>query len=1728
MKNNSVTLIIVVALLVNLVGVSLTPLPVAAAPVLERGFASIGALPAWFASSETGPVVAPTALDVRPATPAGVTAAKSADSEVYTYTDDAGRYRFEGLPRGTHKVTIDPSTLPSHLRPARGEESPVLWLTPGMELTSDPLSTGVRFTAAYGQESGAITGLVFVDRDGDGQPSPGEPGIPGVRVIDPTVHQYYVPFNDANLWTLFDDKDTGLPGAQQCHSGVTSVAGTLDSSIFLIASSDGTIFHYDHWEDGYDADPLVPGPTTEVGVLDAGALQLFQDNIDPAQVPDTDVFFYDGRDRITVVGMGASVVRQVFPSTPGVVLAGAWEILEVADWGTSFVATVGEDLDPNSGGVDDHDFTGLEVMAALPGTEVYYNGVLAATLDPGGTVFIDGANDGAGGGGVDSSDTITATSPIQVQMMTGGCGARYSAHGYTLQPVDVWGNDYWASVPGFSCGDDVADSDIYLHNPNGNTIDVIMVSNGNTVGVVIPAQTTISLLEYVVDNYGWTDISTGASGIHLFSADTFWGVGVIDSSSNGNSQSETYDWGYSLIPTSKLSSQAVVGYAPGNSDTPPSNNGNSAFVTVITDTVIYVDLNQDGLPDPFDMNGDGDAADDDVFGVAAWDEPLSALGVSLLAGQTIRVGDPDDRNLQGALVYTLDYEDKIVVAWGQDPCRSGTASPYLDLGYTVLPTSIPSLSKVDDLAIDADASGGFSPGDTIAYTLVLYNNGMGAMNNVVLTDTLPYTYTDFVVGSLQVTTPPPVDTVEYYTGTWGTTPVTDAQMFRIFWDTIGPWQAVTITFRLFLHLDVPVTVTEITNQAFVDSDNTDPTDSEDPDDPTDPDTDTPVARPLLSIAKMVSPPVVSPGGRITYTVVLSNYGDGIALLTAITDVLPSWIEYVPGTLDLTWPIPQVEVTSYVVSHTSYFHGYYADDFDLTATQPSNYTGDDGTLTWSTPWAEVNDDDDPTSGDVQVGTVPADALSDPAYLMMTSGYVGAYRVADLSEFRAPRLRYYVSGETDAPDDQYLVEVGTVSFLEQYAGDYDLRHLDLSPVAGIPVATLYFTATNTMDLGDYYRFDNVAIYETDPERVVTETLTSEQTVLSYLASTGGDPVSYNPVTGQMVITEGVRLPAGGFITATFQAQVGIPLADDLTLINTACTTAANWLEVLSPPCDDASVRIASDHALTVTKAAEPSPVEAGGLLTYTIQYTITGDEAVEEMMIRDATPADTTFYSATPTPTSDPGAGNAGTVIWQASGLWPPGSGVTEAGGALTMVVRLDSEIVSGTLIVNHVTISDTAGLTDTDTVTTPVIPPSPGIAIVKTVAPGRAAPRMPFTYSIRIINTGLVTFDEVMLADTLPPDFYYVRDTGVPADPDTIAEPSLVWDDLVPLVGPLLPGESITVTFAVTATPATTGTYVNVATVTGTTPAGVLTDTDDAPIVIDDPAIEINKEIAGLDEDDVMPNYVTFTIAITNVGPSVIDVLPLLDHYDPYFLSFVDATPSYPEEDADDGLLTWNDLTGPAPHGFGRNLAPGESFLITTIFLVTHDIEITTTNTATVTGAIDLYDNPANEVDDAEDVGGEGGHGIPTPVEVLYFRAVAEESAVRLEWATAAELGTVGFHVKRAPDADIAHAQTIAYALATGPDSTYDCLDRDVTPGQPYWYWLVEEASAGDPDTYGPVQGGVGIDSMPYRLYLPLVLSSVEGAIQGGWGEFSAQVLEGSSFRSSPREGLLTRLRRKWR
>jgi len=492
------------------------------------------------------------------------------------------------------------------------------------------------------------------------------------------------------------------------------------------------------------------------------------------------------------------------------------------------------------------------------------------------------------------------------------------------------------------------------------------------------------------------------------------------------------------------------------------------------------------------------------------------------------------------------------------------------------------------------------------------------------------------------------------------------------------------------------------------------------------------------------------------------------------------------------------------------------------------------------------------------------------------------------------------------------------------------------------------------------------------------------------------------------------------------------------------------------------------LLVVKADDPDPVVVGTLLTYTFTVTNDGPSGARNVVVTDTLPPEVAFVSATPAQSSGPNP-----LVWT-------GLGDLDVGESLRFTVTVRVRETTTDVFTNVVTVgSDTpdynpANNTDEEP-TTPLVP---ALDLTKSVEPGQAVHNMPFTYTIRITNTGQVTFDPLVLTDTLPPDFHYVAGSGSPADPDVVAEPTLVWQNL----DPLAPGASITVTFAVTATPGIIGTYVNVATTTGTTPGPVLTDTDDVPVDIVNPAVVIEKRVAAVDLDIVEPNFVTFTVLITNVGPSGLSVLPLQDLYDPYYLSFVGGTP-YPDEDADDGDLAWYDLTGPAPNGFDRNLQPGETFVVTTIFRIVRDIT-TTVNTAIISGVFDVYDNPANEDDDDALISD-----VPTAVGLLYFRVGGVTGrSVRLEWATAVEVDNFGFRMYRAPEPDRARASEVTFVPSEGHGggATYEYTDVVPYDGV-WWYWLADVDTAMEETFHGPVSAAVGAAVLPYRLYLPVVV-----------------------------------------
>lgn len=138
-----------------------------------------------------------------------------------------------------------------------------------------------------------------------------------------------------------------------------------------------------------------------------------------------------------------------------------------------------------------------------------------------------------------------------------------------------------------------------------------------------------------------------------------------------------------------------------------------------------------------------------------------------------------------------------------------TGTPFTDTtapaSVTVVGTPIISATKSASLAVDADASGGASPGDTLGYSVVISNTGNLAATGVALSDALDPA-TRLVVGSVVTSL-----------GSVTAGNAAGQTALRVDVGTLAPGQSATITFRTRIGATLPAGTLQIRNQAIVSS-----------------------------------------------------------------------------------------------------------------------------------------------------------------------------------------------------------------------------------------------------------------------------------------------------------------------------------------------------------------------------------------------------------------------------------------------------------------------------------------------------------------------------------------------------------------------------------------------------------------------------------------------------------------------------------------------------------------------------------------------------------------------------------------------------------------------------------------------------------------------------------------------------------------------------------------------
>lgn len=502
---------------------------------------------------------------------------------------------------------------------------------------------------------------------------------------------------------------------------------TLDFTVGITNAGNGSVMYYDHWEDGYEADIANPvQSTTEVwgdgnagnGDASTRCSTCAGDLLTPGDVfvlrnaittpRNAAEIRWDGRDKIGST-RGFALTSGGWTTPLGSVLSSVVAAYDTGHYGTQFVVPVGQDTPVPASTSPPFEYTGASIMASQDGTTIQVdadaNGSfeLSQTVNAGEAMFVNGGLlEGAG---------IQSNHPVQVHLITGDVGATYESRSFTLFSTDLLTNTYIDPVGSSTANQETV---VYLFNPNGSDITVTPTCTSCSGSIAVPAGTsasfTVPLGEAVrFDSGGPIFSAVGATG----SQSGIDGVSLDNSS--------LYDWGFTLVPADVLTSQLVLGWAPGNAAVPPSDDDDDpVWATTFSATTLHVDFDGDPSTGLF-------AAD--CVGLHDLQIPVAALA-------STRITDPNDNDMTGARIYTCDGT-AVSAAWGEDPANAPAGNPGLDAGYTVIPNTTMLVDKTSTLATDSNGDGEFSPGDTVQYETQIVDVGSLSFTNVVFDDDLP-------------------------------------------------------------------------------------------------------------------------------------------------------------------------------------------------------------------------------------------------------------------------------------------------------------------------------------------------------------------------------------------------------------------------------------------------------------------------------------------------------------------------------------------------------------------------------------------------------------------------------------------------------------------------------------------------------------------------------------------------------------------------------------------------------------------------------------------------------------------------------------------------------------------------------------------------------------------------------------------------------------------------------
>ncbi len=690
----------------------------------------------------------------------------------------------------------------------------------------------------------------------------------------------------------------------------------------------------------------------------------------------------------------------------------------------------------------------------------------------------------------------------------------------------------------------------------------------------------------------------------------------------------------------------------------------------------------------------------------------------------------------------------------------------------------------------------------------------------------------------------------------------------------------------------------------------------------------------LSISNAASPDPVAAGGNITYTQIVTNSGPSAADNATLVEAVPANSTFVSISAPTGWncTTPAVGGTGNVVCTALNMAGSTAATFSLVTkvnTGTANGTVITDTATVSSSVSDPNSNNNTTSASTVVGTTAVAELSvtnaaspDPVVagnnitytqIVTNTGSVAATGPATFAE-ATPTNTTFVSisapsgwictsppvsctdgsvtaGSTGTFTAVYKVTAGTASGTiisdtatanagNQAFGANSATATDVVAATSAQADLALSTAATPLSVfsgNDITYTQTVTNNGPGPGSAATftEAIPANTTFVSVSAPAGWSCITTTSVTcSDPTLASGASADIIVVVNVAPSITVASITANSSVSATTSDPNSANNSTIINTP-----VTVACD--LAVTNSGTPSPVAAGGTITYTQVVTNAGPSNCSTVAFNEAIPANTTF-------TSFAGAPAGWSCVSFASGCTNP-SLAPGTVSTFSFVVTVNAGTPAGTIITD----TDTGTTTSRDTnpnnnsATLNIAVAGAGqadLSVTNSASPNPVAAGSNITYTQTVTNAGPAAATGITLTETLPANTSFVSLSGPGGWTCSSTSPYTC------IIGSLALNASANFTFVVkvNSTAASGSTITQTDTVTSASDPNSTNNSASASVFVADSA-----DLSVTNTASPVPvqagNNITYTQVVTNAGPSPASTVSFTETT-PANTTFVSLTP----------------------------------------------------------------------------------------------------------------------------------------------------------------------------------------------------------------------------------------------